>query len=66
MDNIIINDNFRGIRAGIIGVLILFSFYGLICLFYKDDYAKEIDYYENGIKVEAIEYHNEIYLKKGE
>ena len=27
---------------------------------------KEVDYYENSIKLDAIEYHNEIYLKKGE
>ena len=60
------NDNFKATKAGIIGVLILFAIYGLVNLFYRNDFAKEIDYYENGIKVEAIEYHNEIYLKKGE
>jgi len=56
----------EGIKGGIIGVLILLAFYGIICFIYKDDYAKQRDYYENGIKIDAIEYHNEIYLKKGE
>ena len=28
--------------------------------------AEEVDYYENGVKIDAIKYHNEIYLKKGE
>lgn len=31
-----------------------------------NDYAKEITYYENDIKINAIKYQNEIYLKKGE
>lgn len=30
------------------------------------DFAQKIQYYENNIKIDAIEYHNEIYLKKGE
>lgn len=59
-------DNYKGHIYGIISVLIILAIYGLICMFHKDEFVKLIDYYENGIKVEAIEYHNEIYLKKGE
>lgn len=35
-------------------------------IFVADDISSEIEYYQNDIKIDAIEYHNEIYLKKGE
>ena len=47
-------------------VIIVLCVAGIILFFYMNDFAQEIRYYENGRKVEAIEYHNEIYLKKGE
>ena len=56
----------ESLKTSLIILTILFAFYGIISLFYIKDYANEISYYENGIKLDAIEYHNEIYLKKGE
>ena len=53
----------KSILYGIIAWLVLA---GIMLLFYINDFANEIDYYENGIRIDAIKYHNEIYLKKGE
>lgn len=47
------------------GIVILLCIAGFLLFFHINDFSQEIQYYENGIKVEAIEYHNEIYLKKG-
>lgn len=52
--------------AGLIGMLILFILFGIALCFTSNDTATEIEYYENNIKIDAIKYHNEIYLKKGE
>ena len=47
--------------------VIFFAILGLNFLFFiANDVSSEIEYYENNIKIDAIEYHNEIYLKKGE
>ena len=56
-------DVLRLIGILIVGVLAVlgFLFIGKI-----NDFPYKADYYENGIKLDAIEYHNEIYLKKGE
>lgn len=35
-------------------------------LFVPSGLPSEIEYYQNDIKIDAIKYHNEIYLKKGE
>lgn len=47
--------------------VIFFAVLGLFFLFFiANDVSNEIEYYQNDIKIDAIEYHNEIYLKKGE
>lgn len=47
--------------------VIFFAILGLnFLIFVADDIPSEIKYYQNDIKIDAIEYHNEIYLKKGE
>lgn len=47
--------------------VIFFAILGLnFLIFVADDISSEIEYYQNDIKIDAIEYHNEIYLKKGE
>lgn len=47
--------------------VIFFAILGLFFLFFvANDVSSEIEYYENNIKIDAIKYHNEIYLKKGE
>lgn len=35
-------------------------------LFVPSGLPSEIEYYQNDIKIDAIKYHNEIYVKKGE
>lgn len=55
-----------GIKISMIVIIVLLSILGMCYIIDKDDYAKPIDYYENGTKIDAIKYHNEIYLKKGE
>ena len=47
--------------------VIFFAILGLnFLIFVANDISSEIEYYQNDIKIDAIEYHNEIYLKKGE
>lgn len=47
--------------------VIFFAILGLnFLIFVADDISSEIEYYQNDIKIDAIKYHNEIYLKKGE
>ena len=47
--------------------VVFFAILGLGFLFFiADDVSSEIEYYQNDIKIDAIKYHNEIYLKKGE
>ena len=47
--------------------VIFFAVLGLNFLFFiENDVSNEIEYYQNDIKIDAIKYHNEIYLKKGE
>ncbi len=47
--------------------VIFFAILGLNFLFFiANDVSSEIEYYQNDIKIDAIKYHNEIYLKKGE
>lgn len=47
--------------------VVFFAMLGLGFLFFvADDVSNEIEYYQNDIKIDAIKYHNEIYLKKGE
>lgn len=47
--------------------VIFFAVLGLFFFFFvANDVSSEIEYYENNIKIDAIKYHNEIYLKKGE
>lgn len=45
------------------GILILLGIAFLCCL---DRFPIKVEYYQNDIKMDAIEFHNEIYLKKGE
>ena len=47
----------------VLGTLILL---GIIFIMHLNDFPLKVKYYENNIEIEAIEYHNEIYLKKGE
>ena len=54
------------IKITLIVIMIFLSTIGIRYIIDKEEFVKPIDYYENSIKIEAIEYHNEIYLKKGE
>ena len=48
-------------------IVTFFAILGLnFLIFVANDISSEIEYYQNDIKIDAIEYHNEIYLKKGE
>ena len=48
-------------------IVTFFAVLGLnFLIFVAEDIPSEIKYYQNDIKIDAIEYHNEIYLKKGE
>lgn len=48
-------------------IVTFFAVLGLCSLFFiENDVSNEIEYYQNDIKIDAIKYHNEIYLKKGE
>lgn len=47
-------------------IMVCFSLLVFTMLFLFREPIKKVCYYENGVKIEAIEYHNEIYLKKGE
>ena len=51
------------IKGASIGITILFAMLGVVSVTHI---AEEVYYYENGTKIDAIKYHNEIYLKKGE
>lgn len=54
------------LKVFIIVTTIMVLFLALVyAMVNEKQYPQQINYYENGIKVEAIEYHNEIYLKKG-
>lgn len=55
-----------GIKLIILIIMGSLSMLGICYIVDHESIGKPIDYYENGIKIEAIEYHNEIYLKKGE
>lgn len=47
--------------------VVFFAILGMGLLFFvADDVSSEIEYYQNDIKIDAIEYHNEIYVKKVE
>lgn len=49
----------------IMGCSLLLCLAMLFLIIFKEP-VKKVYCYENGVKIEAIEYHNEIYLKKGE
>lgn len=59
----ILREILKGIGLVIIGILLISGLVFFSCI---NDIPSQIEYYENGIKVDAIKYHNEIYLKKGE
>lgn len=46
-----------------IGTLVIL---GIMFIMYQNNFPLKVKYYENDIEIPAIEYHNEIYLKKGE
>lgn len=54
------------LKQMIISVLIFLSVLAIVFFSEINKFVSEINYYENGIKIDAIEYNNEIYLKKGE
>lgn len=54
------------IKITLIVVIIFLSTIGIRYIIDKEEFVNPIDYYENGEKIDAIKYHNEIYLKKGE
>lgn len=50
-------------------IVIFFSFFFIgILVFSSNDIllSEPVEYYENNIKIDAIKYNNEIYVKKGE
>lgn len=57
------NDFFQFIKSVVVGIIIFFAMYGIASL---TEITEKVYYYENGTKIDAIKYHNEIYLKKGE
>lgn len=54
------------IKITIIVIIIFLSTIGVRYIIDKNEFVKPIEYYENNIKIDAIEYHSEIYLKRGE
>ena len=59
-------ERLSAIKITLIIVIIFLVTIGIRYIIDKDEFVKPIEYYENGVKIDAIEYHNEIYLKKGE
>lgn len=59
-------ERLTAIEITLIIVIIFLTTLGIRCIIDRNEFVKPIEYYENGVKIEAIEYHNEIYLKKGE
>ena len=59
-------ERLTAIKITLIVIIIFLSTIGIRYIIDIKEFVKPIEYYENGIKIEAIEYHNEIYLKKGE
>ena len=57
---------FIGIKITLIVVIIFLTTIGIRYIIDIEEFVEPIEYYENGIKIDAIKYHNEIYLKKGE
>lgn len=45
-------------------IIVILIILGIEFIFYINDIAKKLEYYQNDIKIDAIMYHNEIYLKK--
>ena len=54
------------IKITLIIIIIFLSTIGIRYIIDIEEFVKPIEYYENGVKIDAIKYHNEIYLKKGE
>ena len=55
----------KGFTTLVVYIIILFAAYGLsICI--GDEIVSPVQYIENGIKIDAVEYQDNIYLKKGE
>ena len=54
------------IKPIVIALLALFSLFGIVFISHINEIPTTIEYYENDTKVDAIRFHNEIYLKKGE
>lgn len=50
----------------LISAIIIFALLGIVFIDECKNIPSEIKYYENGINIDAIEYHNNIYIKKGE
>lgn len=59
-------ERFIGIKITLIVVIIFLTTIGIRYIIDIEEFAEPIEYYENGTKIDAIKYHNEIYLKKGE
>lgn len=47
-------------------IIVILIILGIDFIFCINDIATKLEYYQNDIKIDAIMYHNEIYLKKGE
>ena len=47
-------------------IIVILVICGIELIFNINDIATKLEYYQNDIKIDAIMYQNEIYLKKGE
>lgn len=60
-------DNVSNIILGIIiALIIIFALVGIAVISSGNEFPEKINYFENGIKLDAIQYQNKIYLYKGE
>lgn len=59
-------ERLTAIKITLIIIIIFLSTIGIRYIIDIEEFVKPIEYYENGVKIDAIKYHNEIYLKKGE
>ena len=58
-------ERFIAIKITLIVVIIFLATIGIRYIIDIEEFVEHIEYYENGIKIDAIEYHNEIYLISG-
>ena len=59
-------ERLAAVKITLIVIIIFLSTIGIRYIIDKEEFVKPADYYENGIKIQAIQYHNEIYIKRSD